>query len=46
MSGGLAGTYADSGEPYLLEECFVRGIRCRAEEARFGGVVIEIDPTT
>lgn len=45
MSGGLAGRYADSGEPYLLEECFVRGIRCRVEEARFGGVVIEIEPS-
>jgi hypothetical protein len=46
MSGGLAGTYADRGDPYLLDECFVRGVRCRAEEARFGGVVIEIEPST
>jgi hypothetical protein len=44
MSGGLAGNYADTGEPYLLTGCLVRGVRCRAEEAHMGGVVIQTDP--
>jgi len=43
MSGGLAGMYADTGEPYLLTECLVRGVRCRAEGAHMGGVVIQVD---
>ncbi len=46
MSGGLDGAYADTGKPYEPDECFVRGLRCRAEEARFGGVVIELGPKT
>ena len=43
MSGGLAGPYADTGEPYLLTECLVQGVRCRAEEAHMGGVVIQTE---
>jgi hypothetical protein len=41
MSGGLAGTYADTGEPYMLTECLVRGVHCREVEAHLGGVVIQ-----
>jgi len=43
MSGGLAGPYADTGKPYLQTECLVRGVRCRAEGAHMGGVVIQVD---
>lgn len=46
LSGGLDGRYADSGKPYTLHECFVRGVGCQAEEASIGGIVIQIDPTT
>ena len=42
MSGGFAATYTDSKEAYPGGgSCWVRGIPCQAEEARFGGIVIE-----
>ena len=41
MSGGYAAEYADTGDPYESHECFVDGIECYADEARFGGIVIE-----
>jgi hypothetical protein len=41
LSGGYVAAYADTGEEYPSHECFVDGIRCRADEARFGGIVIE-----
>jgi hypothetical protein len=31
----------DTGEEYPGRECFINGIRCEAEEARFGGIVIQ-----
>jgi hypothetical protein len=40
MSGGFAARYADTGEEYASHECFVDGIKCHADEARFGGIVI------
>jgi hypothetical protein len=40
-SGGFVAEYADTGEPYLGHECFVNGVKCYADEARFGGIVIE-----
>jgi len=43
MSGGYAAHYPDTGEPYDSHDCWIRGIRCRADEARFGGIVIERD---
>ena len=44
LSGGLQGSYADDGRPYESPECYIGGVRCRAEEARFGGVVIQVVP--
>ena len=41
FGGGYAAHYAATGEAYPSHECFVDGIRCRADEARFGGIVIE-----
>lgn len=43
MSGGFAARYADTGERRDSAICFVDGVRCRAGEARFGGIVIEPD---
>ncbi|HET6880616.1 MAG TPA: hypothetical protein VFI31_10700 [Pirellulales bacterium] len=40
-AGGFAARYADTGEDYPSHECFIGGVRCRADEARFGGIVIE-----
>jgi hypothetical protein len=41
MGGGFEARYADTGEEYLSHECWVRGVRCWADEARFGGIVIQ-----
>ena len=41
LSGGFAARYADTGEEYSSHECFVGTVKCRADESRFGGIVIE-----
>lgn len=41
LSGGVEAKYAESGAPYAGPECFVRGVRCRAYEGKFGGVVVQ-----
>jgi len=43
ISGGFAGKYADNHEAYHSHECYVRGVRCHAREARFGGIVVQVD---
>ncbi len=43
LSGGYAAHYADTGAPYDSHDCWIRGIHCHADEARFGGIVIERD---
>ena len=42
LSGGVGGQYADSGAPYDAHECFIDGIACWADEAKFGGIVVEV----
>lgn len=43
---GIVGRYADSGEAYESQTCFIEGVACYAAEARFGGVVIQLlEPT-
>jgi hypothetical protein len=37
----MVARYADTGEDYPGRECYVKGVRCRAAEARFGGIVIQ-----
>ncbi len=41
MWGGFEGVYADDGSPYDSNICFIKGMRCTAEEARFGGIVFQ-----
>jgi predicted RNA-binding Zn-ribbon protein involved in translation (DUF1610 family) len=41
LSGGYGARYADDGSPYDSHDCFIDGHPCRADEARFGGIVIE-----
>ena len=43
FDGGYVATYADTGEPYNSHDCWIDGIACRADEARFGGIVIEVN---
>jgi hypothetical protein len=40
LSGGFRAVYTDTGEARESHVCFVRGVRCRADEAYFGGIVI------
>lgn len=42
MGGGFYAVMRESGLPYPSHECFIRGRRCYADEARFGGIVIQI----
>lgn len=39
---GCQGEYRDTGEPFDGDTCYVQGIRCRAEEFRFGGIVVQV----
>lgn len=45
MSGGFWGYYADVEDPekhpYNEHECFIDSIRCWADEAHMGGIVVE-----
>ena len=41
LSGGFAAQYADTGEEYSSHECFVATVKCRADEYRFGGIIVE-----
>lgn len=41
MSGGYTARFADTLAEYPSHECFVAGVKCHADEARFGGIVIE-----
>lgn len=42
LSGGYLANYADTNERYNSHECFIAGVRCRADEAYLGGIVIEV----
>lgn len=39
--GRFAASYEESGETYDSHEVYVMGIRCWADEARFGGIVVQ-----
>jgi len=41
LSGGFAAIYADTREERNDHVCYIDRIRCRADEARFGGIVIQ-----
>ena len=45
LTGGFGAAYADTGErldtPGEACLCFIDGVRCRAREAYFGGVVVQ-----
>lgn len=42
FGGGFVAAYRDGGERYDSHECFVDSRACRADEARFGGIVVEL----
>ena len=41
MAGGFEAKYTDTGEVRDSHICFVQGKKCWADEARFGGIVIQ-----
>ena len=41
LSGGFGAEYAEAGEPYDSSICYIDGVKCMADEARFGGIVIQ-----
>jgi hypothetical protein len=42
FSGGFVARYADTGEIDPSHECFIAGIKCYTNEARLGGIVLEV----
>jgi len=42
FSGGYAAYYEDTKKEYDSHLCFIDGIECFADEARFGGIVIQV----
>ena len=43
FEGGYRAVFTDTDELYGKHECYVDGIRCYADEARFGGIVVQVD---
>ena len=41
-SSGYRAELADSGERHPSHACWIDGIACHADEARFGGIVVEV----
>jgi len=41
VSGGYRARFADDHTDYQSHECYIDGVRCIADEAHFGGIVIE-----
>ncbi len=41
MSGGYQARYIDTKENYNSHVCYIDDVECRADEHRFGGIVIE-----
>jgi hypothetical protein len=41
MSGGFEAIVSETKEKYESQICYIEGVKCWAQEARFGGIVIE-----
>ena len=41
LSGGFVATYAGTRETRESHACVVKGVPCWADEARFGGIVVQ-----
>ncbi|MEG5060454.1 hypothetical protein QUB60_13690 [Microcoleus sp. A2-C5] len=42
MSGGFLARFADTKEEYPSHLCYIEGVKCWAEEGKFGGIAIEV----
>lgn len=41
ISGGFRSVVVETGEEYSSHICFINKVQCWADEARFGGIVIQ-----
>ena len=41
LDGGFGAIVEENQEPHTSHICYINGIPCHADEARFGGIVIE-----
>ncbi len=41
LSGGFAAIYSDTHEERESHICYIDGVKCRADEAHLGGIVIQ-----
>jgi hypothetical protein len=41
-TGGFMAVYVDTGEERTSHICFIDGIKCRADEAHLGGIVVSV----
>jgi hypothetical protein len=41
MSGGFEAIVANTKAEYASHICYIEGVKCWADEARFGGIAIE-----
>jgi len=42
FAGGCGGFYPDTKEKYPSQDCYIDSIPCFADEARFGGIVVQV----
>ena len=40
--GRYAARYVATGDDYPSHECFIDGVKCWADEARFGGIIVQV----
>lgn len=41
FSGGYSAKYIDTDESYDSHTCYIVGVECYADEAKFGGIVVQ-----
>ncbi|WP_293337254.1 hypothetical protein [Microcoleus sp. CAWBG58] len=42
MDGGVEAVVVDTQEEYPSQLCYIEGVKCWAEEGRYGGIAIEV----
>lgn len=42
LGHGCEASYVDKGEKYECDICYIKGIKCKAEEGYFGGIVVQV----
>jgi hypothetical protein len=42
LTGGFLAFYADTGGKYDSHICYIDGVKCRADEDYYGGIVVKV----